>query len=1039
MWSNSSERVDVQVLAADLDSGAWTSTVFIQMIRVAKAVLVDPAWPEARPKLLQKTCHVAGALARASASGMRSGLSGNLSAHAVVEVLELLSLAREFYQDSSDMRQIFESSRWDVLAAGTRLPLQSWSPQLAAHVLQLLALARSDEDQLAAEPEEEAKLVVRLTETLTLGDVQGWNWKEVAAAAHVLIALRRRQAHARDTVALERRVLARTRVLLRIDEDDEAGEMACSAENLAIISSALTPYKGGPMLGSSEIVGALGEKLVASTQACDTREMAAASGRVMKALAACSLLSPDATGQLRRKYTRWILRGFHGKPSAFSADSAAAILHALSTSLAGDGGVGSREEEQRLCRDLVGILSREQHWARLPLSASGKFLRAQARLFPGNSCGQEVDALVRKVARVTVEKLRHEDESVCDFWAAGNIVAGLAPSLIDVSGSQADARTPLALADDVALFNELIDAVAGIVLRQSAGELASHGARQLRHLAAAFSLALGGPNGAGAEGQGALWAASVAAACGRVCSAVVVAIEAAGEDALRRSADTEGKENAQGMESALTLMYASRVLTSVEADGEACGELCDVIAQLGEGTVAAVHTMLEEDHVSLSHVAAVLDVLVSASLTLQPWLGRQADCGLLHGSDGSSQWVVDVFKGFLRVEMTVFADSASEPQVDLLAGVAQMMSTLITAYNAGLLSADTAARAQLRLTTLLLQHLQSHSVTASAPNRPSADLPSSLRLRSPSGNETLLFDAGEGAQAGGKPRGVLLGGKGSGVSVDYTAQSMLDRQSSQPAGGQARMLLDLASILQSLERVEEFEADGPDQGLSDSAVVRDAVTTRAAKLVSARNLQMQKGGGSGDCERELRAVVKLLRLAGPGSRVGGVGVRKRDRQFARELVTYLEKCPAMSASGVMVAEMLEGALRSEAVTAALLNTATRLVEAMPLSAWGSGTQGGATVSRVLACLIRIQARLLNKFPRSGRRLLILNDVHACALQSAVAEVFLPLSLAPSLQVSPTLPSPTHPFMCRALCLPFSLRVIFGTSASILRWSRRQDT
>ena len=84
----------MQVLAADLDSGAWTSTVFIQMIRVAKAVLVDPAWPEARPKLLQKTCHVAGALARASASGMRSGLSGNLSAHAVVEVLELLSLAR---------------------------------------------------------------------------------------------------------------------------------------------------------------------------------------------------------------------------------------------------------------------------------------------------------------------------------------------------------------------------------------------------------------------------------------------------------------------------------------------------------------------------------------------------------------------------------------------------------------------------------------------------------------------------------------------------------------------------------------------------------------------------------------------------------------------------------------------------------------------------------------------------------------------------------------------------------------------------------
>ena len=131
--------------------------------------------------------------------------------------------------------------------------------------------------------------------------------------------------------------------MLRIDEGDEAGDMACSAENLAIISSALTPYMGGPMWGSREIVGALGEKLVASEQACDTREMAAAAGRVMKALAACSLLSPDATGQLRRKYTEWISRGFHAKPTAFSADSAAGILHALSISLAGDGGVGSRD------------------------------------------------------------------------------------------------------------------------------------------------------------------------------------------------------------------------------------------------------------------------------------------------------------------------------------------------------------------------------------------------------------------------------------------------------------------------------------------------------------------------------------------------------------------------------------------------------------------------------------------------------------------------------------------------------------------------
>ena len=41
--------------------------------------------------------------------------------------------------------------------------------------------------------------------------------------------------------------------------------------------------------------------------------------------------------------------------------------------------------------------------------------------------------------------------------------------------------------------------------------------------------------------------------------------------------------------------------------------------------------------------------------------------------------------------------------------------------------------------------------------------------------------------------------------------------------------------------------------------MRDAVTTRAAKLVSARNLQMQKGGQWGQW-RELRAVVKLLRL-----------------------------------------------------------------------------------------------------------------------------------------------------------------------------------
>ena len=241
----------------------------------------------------------------------------------------------------------------------------------------------------------------------------------------MLMALRRRQAHARDTVALERRVPARTRVLLRIDEDDEAGEMAWSAENLAIISSALTPYKGGLMLGSSEIVGALGRSWLQGRRLV-IQERCGSIRQGDESSAACSLLSPDATGQLRRKYTRWILQVFTANqpPSPQTLPQPFYMRSAPVWRVMGVSGAGKRSW---LCRDLVGILSGEQDWARLPLSASGKFLRAQARLFPGNSCGQEVDALVRKVARVTVEKLRHEDESVCDFWAAGNIVAGLAP------------------------------------------------------------------------------------------------------------------------------------------------------------------------------------------------------------------------------------------------------------------------------------------------------------------------------------------------------------------------------------------------------------------------------------------------------------------------------------------------------------------------------------------------------------------------------------------------------------------------------------
>ena len=77
----------------------------------------------------------------------------------VVEVLELLSLAREFYQDSSDMRQFLNPR------AGMSLQLE-----LGCHCVVVsaaccsraaAALARSDEDQLAAEPG--GKLVVRLT------------------------------------------------------------------------------------------------------------------------------------------------------------------------------------------------------------------------------------------------------------------------------------------------------------------------------------------------------------------------------------------------------------------------------------------------------------------------------------------------------------------------------------------------------------------------------------------------------------------------------------------------------------------------------------------------------------------------------------------------------------------------------------------------------------------------------------------------------------------------------------------------------------
>ena len=76
-------------------------------------------------------------------------------------------------------------------------------------------------------------------------------------------------------------------------------------------------------------------------------------------------------------------------------------------------------------------------------------------------------------------------------------------------------------------------------------------------------------------------------------------------------------------------------------------------------------------------------------------------------------------------------------------------------------------------------------------------------------------------------------------------------------------------------------------------------------------------------------------------------------------MTYLEKCPAMSASGVMWRRCyVRCGLKLSLLP---FNTATRLVEATSFR-MGFRDAGGATVSRVLACLIRIQARLLNKFP-----------------------------------------------------------------------------
>jgi hypothetical protein len=372
------------------------------------------------------------------------------------------------------------------------------------------------------------------------------------------------------------------------------------------------------------------------------------------------------------------------------------------------------------------------------------------------------------------------------------------------------------------------------------------------------------------------------------------------------------------------------------------------------------------------------------------------------------QWLSQIYGTFLSVP----------PQrlVASVGGVSQMLASLCQAQRAGMVSPETAIRTRERLSTLLLSLLQQDppqptTTPAAVPPPPTQTLVGAAAPEDGAGVESDGASQ-DWAQDGGK-KSLRLSGATIGEDEHVYARAT----ASLSERGQVQLLEDLSSALLSLRSLawllrrdgvdEDDESSTPaaaSENGDDIALVCDVVMERAAQVVGGRRSNAVSlgrederagtlGGGGlrslgGGDAKELRSTVKLLRfVAGAGAEQGR---RDKHKRYARELVARVQQFDAASASGVVVADVMEAAQLAGAMTPALLHWVARTVAGMSVESWLSGSGGswarggGASLSRVLASIITLQNQLLRRFPRHERLVLLSNDKDAQGMLAAIS-------------------------------------------------------
>ena len=1087
-----------------------------------------------RPELLAKVCSVTcllvdrqsptvlagsrGGDVKGAPGGGGGGGGGGVGV--MVAILDYLAAPQTAAARAYDLSSPqCEKARVGLLKALVQQPLAGWSPEVAAHLMQVVGGEGSAVCASRTELDLAHDALSRIKSALLFGasSRESWDAKHVTAIARFLLLHHQWEQQQRPSSsaaaadlcnegglqlrgALARRV---TELLQRGAGEGgrgvPSGRGVFSLNQMATVAAALASFYspndvsleqdgeaevGGGMGGLGTGVDAVGGAgrgwqvaamralgagvlgLAAPASAAEVRDVA----MVMTALAKADLLSPTSALASRQGFVERLVAAHARNPAAFTPKNAASLLYSLAMGLPRASGAptnvawaASMEQEASLCDSLLGVLKREAHWNQLPVTSLGKILSAVARLyrashFPhapagrarkggGSGVGKDVHAVA---AAASLSVLARDDADLRQHsWAVANIVYGVsailaaAPAAAEANAVATVAATPTAASgvgaattgrnvglseistSELDLRAQVLGKMAGVVGQQEAAALAGRGSRAIRDLTAAFASALAERTATMSQRAATKpTAVTVASVVSLLCEAAALVPEsgrgngAEGEinddwedpEVAAARAGTMGgvRGGWSTMDAALTLRSGAAVAEALERRLLPASSLRAALIKLGDVTVGRLETQLQLPRVRVAAVAAVTDVLVAALVDTS---------GPLAVALAGKGWLRRVYDAFLGAHPANFAASVD--------GIAQMLAALVRAQRSGLVSYSptTGTRVRERLSVMLLSMLQ-----------PPPDLPSAspgTKLLQPS-----LAGGGAAEGAGGMMDGAagdsgIDGTKGSRSGGGWVRGSGWPEVPNVAGIGeqeQVQLLADLTSALQSLRSLASLArgesssaASAPtasaasDAEAADIALVCDAVLDRAAQLVRVRRSPPTKGdrqggaGGSGsgaeldagNAALELRFTVKLLRVAaelrkeaGSGSKQGR---RDRHKQYIGELVAQIQGFDAAAATGVVVADVCEAAVAAGAASASLLLWVARMLADMPLAAWRAGPGGqwdrgaGASLARILAAVITLQNRVLARYPRHRRLVMLPRDQDAQTLLAAAGRVRLALA------------------------------------------------